>query len=173
MCTGRASGLAALVLACEHLSRREDADHLLAGGLDELPVPNPGPAAEGACLAVVSAAPAPSGARVSVIGWALGGPAATGEVLTRTLEGIPEVDGVYAAIPQARERLAGSRVDPAHLPLGLLDLDACLGAAEATASAYAFVLAVEALRRGRARRLLVVSAGDSLCCAAVLAAPGA
>jgi 3-oxoacyl-[acyl-carrier-protein] synthase II len=171
--TGRASGLAALVVACEHLSRREDADHLLAGGLDELPVHEPGTASEGACLAVVSAAAVPSGTRVSVAGWGLGGPAATEEVLARALEGVPEVDGVYAALPQARERLLGTRGDPAHLPLGLVDVDACLGPAEATASAYAFVLAVAALRRGRARRLLIVSAGDSLCCAAVLAAPGA
>jgi hypothetical protein len=81
----------------------------------------------------------------------------------------PEVDGVFAALPGARAVLTGGPADPARLPLGLVDVDALLGGAEAAVSAFAFVLAAARVRRGAARRLLVVSASDSISCAAVVA----
>ena len=74
--TGRGSGLVAVVLAVEHLASRDDADVLLAGGVDELAAfEDPTVAGEGAALVLLEASSAfGSGRRAIVAGWALGGP---------------------------------------------------------------------------------------------------
>jgi hypothetical protein len=169
--TGRGSGLAAIVLAAQHLCTRVDADRILAGGLDELPIAGAkGPCAEGAALALLGAAPSPH-AHARMAGWGLAGPLDLGDAIRTALAQIERVDGVLAALPNAHERLAAAGVNESSLPLGVVDLHAMLGGAESAASAFAFVIAVQRLRRRQAGRLLVVAAGDSACCAAALVGP--
>jgi len=170
--TGRGSGLFAIVWAAEHLAARADADLLVAGGHDELPVEGCDGGAEGAAFAVLAVAGCTKAtSRLRLTGWGIAGPDGAREAVAQALAGTSsEVDGVFATLAGARERLAGGPVDPTRLPLGLADLDSIAGGAESAASACAFVLAAAALRRRAARRLLVVAGGDSLCCAAVLAA---
>ena len=103
---------------------------------------------------------------VTLEGWGIAGPNQADQAIARALETSGSIDGVFTAMPNPREALA---LDHARLPLGLVDVEAIVGGAEAAVSAFAFVLAVARLRRGGARRLLVVSGSDSLACAAVVA----
>lgn len=167
---GRGSGLLAIVRAAEHLAVRRGVDLLVAGGLDELPVEGQDGLLEGAAFAALASGIGDSGPRVRLDGWGLAGPRAAGDAAAKALARVPEVDGVYAALGADRAQLEGGPADPSRLPLGLVDLDAVAGGAESAASAFAFVLAVAAVRRRAARRLLVVAAGDSVSCAAVVAA---
>ncbi|HUJ27313.1 MAG TPA: beta-ketoacyl-[acyl-carrier-protein] synthase family protein [Myxococcales bacterium] len=169
---GRGSGLLAIVSAAEHLAARNDADLILAGGLDELPAGQRQARAEGASFAALAAGGEHAGAP-RLAGWALAGPAQLDIAVAGALSATGEVDGVVGAMPGLRQRLAGGSADPAHLPLGLLDVDAVAAGAESTSSAWAFALAVAMLRRREARRLLVVAGGNSATCAAALAAADA
>jgi 3-oxoacyl-[acyl-carrier-protein] synthase II len=168
--TGRGSGLVAVVRAAEHLAAHASADYVVAGGLDELPQPpeKRNGHMEGAAFAVLAAGQPGVQEGVLIKGWGLAGPAGLDDAVARAMAGVAEVDGVYAGSANIRATLRGGPADPARLPLGLVDVDAIVGGAESAASAFAFVLAVAALRRGAARRLLVVSKGDSVSCAAVI-----
>ncbi len=171
---GSSSGLLAIIRAAEHLASRATADLLVAGGLDELAVPrSPGDverlraSAEGAAFAILQAGDDAKGPLLA--GWGVAGPNDLRAAIARALEGSPEIDGVVAALPRPLDALSGGPADPSRLPLGLTDVHALASGAEATASAWAFVLAATRVRRGLARRLLVVSAGGSVSCAAVIA----
>ncbi len=168
---GRSSGLLAIIRASQHLASRRCADLIVAGGLDELPVTLGELCAEGAAFAALTADESPSPVRID--GWGLAGPNDAATAVSRALVGSPEIDGVFSAMPSAARLLVGTAADPAHLPLGLTDVHAFAGAAQAASSAFAFVLAASRVRRGSARRLLVVTSSDSISCAAVVAAPGA
>ncbi len=165
---GASSGLLAIIRAAQHLATRGCADLLVAGGLDELPIKDAEGLAEGAAFVALRAGAEVTPASVTVASWALAGPNRAAQAVTRALEGQGPVDGVFAAMPNPLEALGGA-VDPARLPLGVVDVEAFAGGAEAAVSAYAFVLAVARLRRGGARRLLVVSTSASISCAAVVA----
>ena len=65
--TGAGSGLAALVLAAELLSTRDEAELMVAGGADEQ---SEGMGAEGAAMLLLSAGPG----AVNIAGWGLAGP---------------------------------------------------------------------------------------------------
>jgi len=163
---GRGSGLLSILWAAEHLSRRRDADLLLAAGVDELPERNARPAqAEGAGAAALTAGP-PERGGVHLERWAIAGPGAVARAAAQALDGRP-ADGALTDADPGLDL-------PGHLapaPFGTWDVRQILDA-ESAASAIAFALAVTAIRRGLARRLLVVAGGNSLSCAAVLAARG-
>lgn len=155
---GSGSGLLAIIRAAEHLASRDDADILLAGGLDELPVRSKDGLAEGAAFAALTTGET----GVALEGWGLSGPASVNDAISAALRGVPEVDGVYGA-GDVRDA-----TDPSRYPLGFINVDESVGGAESTASAYALVAAASAIRRGIARKLLVVSRGSSVSCAAVI-----
>jgi 3-oxoacyl-[acyl-carrier-protein] synthase II len=168
---GRASGLLAIVRAAAHLASRRCADLLVAGGLDELPVENERGLAEGAALAVLSVA-GPEPAPLRLVGWGVAGPGREDEAIGRAIEGATRIDGVFSTLADPAGALRSAGVDPARLELGLVDLGEFAGGAEASCSAFAFVLACALVRRGGARTLLVLAASESLCCATVVAGPG-
>jgi hypothetical protein len=125
-------------------------------------------AAEGAAFVALRAGAEESANRVTLSGWGIAGPDQVALAIARALETSGPIDGVFAAMPNPIEAVAPA-LDVSHLPLGLTDVQAFAGGAEAAVSAIAFVLAVARLRRGGARRLLVVTQSDSLACAAVVA----
>jgi hypothetical protein len=222
MSAGRASGLLAIVRAAEHLSRRSDAELIVAAGHDERrvdageadaegagcivlcatrerardpftlswtreagqacpepvegskgAVPNEAPAAGDSSVGASGRAPDPStspvlsGAERSrraqgerIVGWGISSPDDVSGAIAWAMHGVPEVDGVFSALaePTALPRT----------PLGVIDVNALAGTADAASSAFAFVLATSLLRKRGARSLLVVSANDMVSCAAVL-----
>lgn len=93
--TGDGGGLAALVLACDHLSLRDDADLICAASADEIdPDEDPSKLCEAsACVALGSGAIARS-SNVRVIGWAFSGPGDREGAIARALAmaGIPRTD---------------------------------------------------------------------------------
>ncbi len=108
--------------------------------------------------------------QVALTGWGLAGPGELATAVDEALGGEDELDGVYLCLSREPEGILKTRINSRVLRLGLIDVDGAFGGATATASAWAFVLAAEQLRRGEAKRLLVVSSGDSVSCAAVLSA---
>lgn len=158
---GRGSGLLSILWAAEHLAHRRDADLLVAAGLDELPERGARPDQAEAAAAVALTAGPPERNAVHLERWAIAGPGAVAEAATRALDGRPAGGTLTDGAPDPG--------DPG--PFGTWDVRQLLDA-ESAASAIAFVLAAVAIRRGLARRLLVVAGGDSLSCAAVLAAQG-
>jgi len=167
---GRGSGLLSILWAAEHLSRRRDADLLLAAGVDELPERGARPGqAEGAGVAALTAGP-PERGGVHLERWAIAGPGAVARAAAQALDGRPADGALVDGDPDLD--LPALALEPAGpAPFGTWDVRQLLDA-ESAASAIAFALAAMAIRRGLARRLLVVAAGNSLSCAAVLAARG-
>jgi 3-oxoacyl-[acyl-carrier-protein] synthase II len=167
---GRASGLLAIVRAANCLATRRSADLLIAGGFDELPLGGHPGAAEGAAFAVLTAGAKP--AALALAGWGVAGPNHAAEAIARALGPSREIDGVFSSMPEPLGALAASGADPAHLPLGLVDVHTFAGGAEAAGSAFAFVLAAALIRRGGARRLLVLAVGGSVSCAVIIERDG-
>ncbi len=145
---GRSSGLLAILRAAQHLSSRRCADRIVAGGLDELPVKRIGGETEGAAFAVLTTDESPGA--VVLESWGLAGPDDAPTAIARAMKDAAAVDATFTSNPHD-----------------------FAGAAEASCSAFAFILAAAQIRAGKARRLLVVSAGASISCAAVIAASGA
>lgn len=162
---GASSGLFAVIRAAEHLAARRCADLLVAGGLDELPIREPGTDAEGAAFVALRTSsegpPAASPPATELLGWGLAGPGLLRQAVESALARCPELDGVVSAQP----------FDGLRTPLGVTDVSQVYGGADAALSAFAVVLAAARLRRGAARRLLVVSDCPSLSCALVLGGP--
>jgi 3-oxoacyl-[acyl-carrier-protein] synthase II len=98
------------------------------------------------------------GERIS--GWGISSADDVAGAIARAMREVPEVDGIFSA-------LAGP-VELPRTPLGAVDVNALAGTADAASSAFAFVLAASLLRKRGARSLLVVSANDTVSCAAVL-----
>lgn len=161
--TGDGSSLAALVYAADMLQTREDADVLIAGGLDEWtldPKPNQG---EGAACAVLANRPTPDGSEsITITGWGLAGPgqlevAAGSALKAANLE--PESMGAVFGAGLKNFLPAHRHIEPEH----------ALGYAEASTCAFAFVAAVLWLRLGRAENVLVANGrGNSATCALIL-----
>jgi 3-oxoacyl-[acyl-carrier-protein] synthase II len=128
--SGDGSGLLAAILAADWLAHRDDADCIVAGGVDER---RPGrDEGEGAACVLLERVPAPDGDAVIAAGW-----------------GIAGRDGLDAA----RERAMGGR---AHVDV-VIDVSDSGPPSEALRSAVALVKAVERLRAGTARSILVVA----------------
>ena len=142
--TGDGSGLVALVYAALFLGARADADHLLAGGLDERDADQlaAGLVDEAACL-VLSSAPG-KGPPVRLAGFGLAGPGALAD-----------------AVAQARRQAGLSGDEPREAA-------PALSTAAASGSLGACAAALEALRRGEARSLIVTDPGGSAASAVIL-----
>ena len=167
---GDGSGLLSIALAARWLASRGDADLIVAGALDELEPSDP-EAAEGALCALLElAGEAGAGRQSSVViaGVGLAGPDELETAAARALGEHPELDGVFADGPAARACLAPRVADAARLPLGFVDVSGLWGRAQACRSALAFALAVERLRAGAGRALLVVGAASRSASVAVL-----
>jgi len=151
---GSGSGLAAALLGAEFLSTREDADLIIAAGVDEL-----GPADDGeepvegaACLLLSRYGFSPrDGRRVRVAGWSVAGPCALDRAIAQVRT---ETDGEATAEHVFDERDFAGSARPAALP-----------------SALALAAATLAIRRGEIDRAWVVSdAGCSMSGALLLTA---
>ncbi|HEX4416564.1 MAG TPA: beta-ketoacyl-[acyl-carrier-protein] synthase family protein [Kofleriaceae bacterium] len=129
---GAAAGIVAIIYAAELLAKRAELDQLLAGGGDEA---RPDCETEGAAMILL----ARSGS-IRLAGWALAGPGRLATAIARA----------------TRDRPADLTIDPAIDPT----IDP-RGAPIAFTSALAVATAVDAIRRGAARRVLVTTAGES------------
>jgi 3-oxoacyl-[acyl-carrier-protein] synthase II len=166
---GAGSGLAAVAYAADWLARRQDAERLAVAAVDE------GSAFEGAACALLERAPSVAGPdagddqdAVAVAGWAMAGAGEIGRAARDALGDHPCPDGIWGEGEAARAALAPRVADAAALPLGFLDVGALLPAGEACLSALALLLAAHALRRRRARSLLVLAAAGRAASVAVL-----
>ncbi|HSQ60236.1 MAG TPA: beta-ketoacyl-[acyl-carrier-protein] synthase family protein [Acidobacteriota bacterium] len=161
--TGNGSGLAAVVLAAEYMSARDDVDWIVAGGVHEAPNESiegmgdrSGAALEGASCLVIGDGRAPAGdgraPAIRIAGWGVAGPGRS-------------ADAVERARAAARGGENGARVTPAAEGLFAASDDGRNGRNDrddegAVRSAAACARAVLALRRGSAERALVVSDSD-------------
>lgn len=144
--TGEGSGLAAVVYAAMSLATRDDADRLVAGGVDEVDASLLALGrCEGAACLVLSTAPAAEGAPVRVAGFSLAGPGGDAAGQALAMAGLGDVEVVRA--PRVAE---------------------ILGVAEASGPVLACAAAIGALRRGEARAVLVTDPGGSAASAVVL-----
>jgi len=163
---GRASGLAAIAAAAHLLALRDDADRIVAGGVEELDAaPEPGES-EGAGCVILGVHP-PPGPRVRLAGWAFGGPAGP-----RGGDGSDPAVRAALAMAGAGARDIDVAIGPALPALEVarrLDPVALLGEAGAATSSWALAAGVALLRRGDARSALVIAEpNDSATCAIVL-----
>jgi 3-oxoacyl-[acyl-carrier-protein] synthase II len=141
--TGRGSGLAALVLAAQHLHRRDDADLLVAAAVDERPAAAPASQGEGAVGVVLTVERQP----VRLLGWGLAG-----------------AGDAAGAVAQARAMAGLAPGEEGHR----LASAAPLAGAEAAGSLFDVVEAVTALREERLGRALVVEAAGTSAALAVI-----
>ncbi len=161
---GEGSGLAALVYAADLLRNREDADAMVAGGLDEAYAGSEYPRlGEGAFCAVLTASPPQSETPgIRAAGWGMAGPGRLASAFSAAL--------AMADIPEtAIECVFGSRISGILEAVPRIEPEAALGYGEAYASAAAFAAATLWLRQGKAETVLVASgAGGSATCAMIL-----
>ena len=87
---GAGSGLLALVLAAQWLAMRDDADGIVAGGLDERR--DDTDEAEGAACLLLDRARGEAG-EIVIAGWGLAGPGRADEASRQALKGRTQVDG--------------------------------------------------------------------------------
>ncbi len=148
---GPATGLAAVVYAAELLATRDDCDHVVAAGVDELvPGDPPAGASEGAACVVLAAA-----GDVRLAGWSVAGPGRLDE-----------------AIARARAAAQLPHVDLVIGPGGDVDPEAVAGASPAYTSALGVVIAAARIRAGEARAALVVQTGGGCADCAIVVARG-
>jgi len=163
-----ASGLAAVAYAAHLLARRGDADHMVAGAVEEAGrALGPG-VGEGAACVVLAAAP-PPGPRVRVAGWAVAGPRAPGGP-----DGAVQAALAMAGCaPRDLDLGVGPRIAALELPRWIAPTER-LGDAGAATSGFGLAAAAVLVRGGAARRALVVAEpSESATCAIVLTQEGA
>lgn len=160
---GAGSGLLAVVLAAEWLALRDDADRMVAAGLDERAssgeAADAGDEVEGAaCLVLERAGEAGHDtAAIVVAGWGITGPEDAGQAARQALAGREGIDGVLVD-GEPRDVAALTRHLAPGAPLGLVDASAFWGASDASRSCVLAALAVAHLEAGTAHSLLVVAA---------------
>lgn len=145
--TGAGSSLVAIVYAASWLAARDDADLLVAGGVDELGASeSDAEQSEGAACLVLDATPR-AGPAVRLAGWGLAGPG-------RVTEAIAAALAVARIEPSQARRLP----DPVEV----------LGRAPAAGPGFACAAAFAAITRGEATSLLVVDPGEGSASSAVV-----
>jgi 3-oxoacyl-[acyl-carrier-protein] synthase II len=165
---GAASGLLAVLLGAEWLTARDDADLLVAAALDERPPravrernPEGWADTDGAACVLLTREPAAAvGDRLIVAGTGLAGP---GDVAgaARAALGRQRPQAVWG------DSEAAGRASEGVCPF--VDVSRLWSGDESCGSAIALLLAVQALRVGRLRSALVLSArGASASCAVFL-----
>ncbi len=160
--TGETSGLVAVALAAELLSRREDVDLMATCGIEELDRPCPGVAEGAGCLLLARrpvAAESASHLAVDLDGWGLAGPGLLDVAVTGALEqarlGPGDIDAVFSPDPveTARRSMGGAL---AGVPV--VSIEPVFGNAGAAGSVLACVAAVTALRTRQFKRIMVTAA---------------
>jgi 3-oxoacyl-[acyl-carrier-protein] synthase II len=154
---GEGSGLLAMVLAADWLASRQDADHIVAGGVDERTGMDPDETEGAACLVLERASSPDEG--VLLVGWGIAGPghaeAARGAMAGRRSADGLLVDGDASAVASLDDWLAPD----SHL--GIVDAARFWGTSEAARSCVMAALAVAYLAEGQARSVLLVAARGS------------
>jgi 3-oxoacyl-[acyl-carrier-protein] synthase II len=155
MSVGHGSGLLALVLAAEWLACRDDADCIVAGGVDEPPGCAPDEAEGAACL-VLERAPTPDGDVVAT-GWGIGGPGVAEDAVRHAMGARTSVDGIVVDA----EGPVGATLEKwvaVGSTFGVADASCLWATSEAARSSVLAALAVAHLRAEDARSLLLVGA---------------
>ena len=164
---GSGCGLAALAYAADWLRNRDDADQMVAGGLDEFdPVAGESGAAEGAACAVLSASADPGKSAIVMAGWGCAGRSGIHEAVRQACasaaRGEKDFDTVF-----------GSGLDGLWPGKAVLDPVPAFGKGPAISSALAFLAAVQWLREGNSETVLVADAqGRSATIAIILTRKG-
>lgn len=161
--TGSGSGLLAMAYAAEWLRSRDDAELMLAAGLDELPRESTLDIAEGAACAVLTCEAAP--ARPRFLGWGIAGPGRLRDAVARALATAQltarDIDlAIGAGDPGLDDESSRRRIDAA----------ATFGACDGFGSAACLVAATAWVRAGKAENVLVTADGRSASCAVVVSA---
>jgi hypothetical protein len=160
--SGESSGLLALVLAAEWLASRDDADAIIAGGVDELSGA-PDDAEGAACLALTRSAEA---GEIVVVGWGIAGRDCAHEAVERAMAGRSFVEGLIVD-GEAPVALALKKWT-ATSGLGVIEASRFWGAAESTRSSVMAVVAAAHIAARHAQSVLVVAARGASSVAMVL-----
>ncbi len=166
--TGSGCGLAAMIYAADWLRNRNDADCLVAGGLDEFDLGGEGETGfqtgEGAACAVLSKADdsGPRAMSIEVAGWGLAGRGRFAEAVAMACRS--------AACEEKKIAVAfGSGLQNYCPEKTIVDPEPAFGNGPAFTSALAFLAAVQWLREGKSETVLVADAqGRSVTCAIIL-----
>ena len=110
---GEGSGLLAVVLAADWLASREDAELIVAGGVDEQTGKGADETEGAACLVLERTGP---GGDVVVAGWGIAGPARPQR--RRDCDGEPRVCGVHRGRRRRERRSAAQRLGRARFGRG-------------------------------------------------------
>ena len=157
--TGDTSGLAAIACAAHLLARRDDADRIVAGGVEE-DRRDPDPRTLEGAVALVLATEPPRTCRIRLAGWAIAGPDDV-VVAARAALAQSGLEGIDLGVGPPEPRLAVARWTRPEQRAG------------SAAAALACGVALAALRRGDARTAIVLGEpGDSISCALVLVREG-
>jgi 3-oxoacyl-[acyl-carrier-protein] synthase II len=151
---GEGSGLLALVLAVEWLTQRDDADGIVAGGVDEWRGGSRDEA-EGASCLLLGRAEA-QGSAIVAAGWGIAGRGDVREATRQALGGRADVDGVLAD-GEPRDLVALTQRIAPNARLGFVDVSRFWATSEATRSCTMAALAVAHLLGGCAGWVLVIA----------------
>jgi 3-oxoacyl-[acyl-carrier-protein] synthase II len=165
--TGSGCGLAALAYAADWLGTREDADALVAGGLDEFGTLLPEAAAgEGAACALLSTQAAPGTDPIVITGWGFAGRGRIRDAVRLACRSMDHAEADF-------DTVSGSGLETLWPDKIRLDPEPAFGFGPAFTSAMAFVAAVQWLRAGKSETVLVADAhGRSTTCAIILSRRG-
>jgi 3-oxoacyl-[acyl-carrier-protein] synthase II len=154
---GDGSGLLALLLAVEWLALRDDADCIVAGGVDE----HDGSAseqAEGAACLALRRGQAPAGATVAA-GWGIAGSTDCASAVRRAMGERSDVDAILVDGGGAAIADAIGRWVRRDASVDVVDVERIWGSAQASRSCVMAALGSAYLAAGEARSVLLVSAG--------------
>lgn len=164
--TGSGCGLAALAYAADWLKTREDADQMVAGGLNEFDASLGPDAGEGAACALLSTHPGSRQPAIVMAGWGYAGRGRIREAVGLACRS--------AALEESDfDTVFGAGVENLWPGKTVLDPAPAIGTAPAFASALAFVAAIQWIRSGKSETVLVADAqGRSMSIAIILTRRG-
>ena len=155
---GEGSGLLAVALAAEWLAWRDDAEAILAAGVDE-PRGAQRDEAEGAACLALSRVPGSERGAVVVAAWSIAGPSCAEHAIDEVMRGRSYVEAAIVDGSPSAVAAAGRRVAPLS-SLGVIEGQHLWGAAEASHSVVvAAVGAAHVARRDAGSMLLVAASG--------------
>jgi hypothetical protein len=147
---GEGSGLLALALAAEWLSRREDASSIVAGGVDELS--GGADETEGAACLALKRVDATEPSSLVVAGWGIAGPHAAEEAAASAMGKRSFVDAVFVDGEASLRRWLAP-----DAALGIVDAGRFWGSAQGTRTSVMAAVAAAHLSAGHARSILLVA----------------
>lgn len=166
---GEGSGLLAIALAAEWLSRRTDTDCLVAGSVDECQL-DVADATEGALCVLLDRMPFAEkpGSYIEIGGLGIAGPNEMQSAARQAMGDRESVDAVISDGELAKECLAPEIPDASRLPRGFVDVSRIWGTAEASRSSLAFALGCAWIREGAAKSVLVTTSRSTSASVALL-----